>query len=42
MIIRAYVETFGLNAVITNCSNNYGPKQHDEKTDSNNYKKCIK
>ncbi|NQY25351.1 MAG: dTDP-glucose 4,6-dehydratase [Campylobacteraceae bacterium] len=31
MIIRAYSETFGLNAVITNCSNNYGPKQHDEK-----------
>lgn len=31
MIIRSYVETFGLNAVITNCSNNYGPKQHDEK-----------
>ncbi len=31
MIVRAYVETFGLNAVITNCSNNYGPKQHDEK-----------
>ena len=31
MIVRAYVETYGLNAVITNCSNNYGPKQHDEK-----------
>ena len=31
MIIRSYVETFGLNCVITNCSNNYGPKQHDEK-----------
>ena len=31
MIIRAYHETFGLNTVITNCSNNYGPKQHDEK-----------
>jgi dTDP-glucose 4,6-dehydratase len=31
MIIRAYVETFGMNCVITNCSNNYGPKQHDEK-----------
>ena len=31
MIIRAYNETFGLNTVITNCSNNYGPKQHDEK-----------
>lgn len=31
MMVRAYVETFGLNAVITNCSNNYGEKQHDEK-----------
>ncbi|NBL00031.1 MAG: dTDP-glucose 4,6-dehydratase [Erysipelotrichia bacterium] len=31
MIIRAYHETYGLNTVITNCSNNYGPKQHDEK-----------
>ncbi len=31
MIIRSYKETYGLNTVITNCSNNYGPKQHDEK-----------
>lgn len=31
MIIRAYNETYGLNTVITNCSNNYGPKQHGEK-----------
>ncbi len=31
MIMRAYNETYGLNMVITNCSNNYGPKQHDEK-----------
>ena len=31
MIIRAYNETYGLNTVITNCSNNNGPKQHDEK-----------
>lgn len=31
MIIRAYNETYGVNTVITNCSNNYGPKQHDEK-----------
>jgi len=31
MIVRSYNETFGLNTVITNCSNNYGPKQHDEK-----------
>ncbi len=31
MIIRSYHHTFGLNTIITNCSNNYGPKQHDEK-----------
>ena len=31
MIVRSYVETYGMDAVITNCSNNYGPKQHDEK-----------
>lgn len=31
MIIRSYNKTYGLNTIITNCSNNYGPKQHDEK-----------
>jgi dTDP-glucose 4,6-dehydratase len=31
MIVRSYQETYGLDSVITNCSNNYGPKQHDEK-----------
>ncbi len=31
MIVRSYFHTFGLDVVITNCSNNYGPKQHDEK-----------
>lgn len=31
MIVRSYVETYGMNCIITNCSNNYGPKQHDEK-----------
>lgn len=31
MIARSYRHTFGLNTVITNCSNNYGPKQHGEK-----------
>jgi len=29
--VRAYVETFGLHATITNCSNNYGPYQFPEK-----------
>ncbi len=31
MIVRSYQETYGVNTVITNCSNNYGPKQHNEK-----------
>ena len=31
MLVRSYVHTYGLNAVTTNCSNNYGPKQHNEK-----------
>jgi dTDP-glucose 4,6-dehydratase len=31
MLVRSYQETYGLNTVITNCSNNYGPKQHKEK-----------
>ena len=30
-IVRSYHHTYGLNTVITNCSNNYGPFQHDEK-----------
>ena len=29
--VRAYFETFGLPATITNCSNNYGPFQFPEK-----------
>lgn len=31
MIVRSYQETYGVDTVITNCSNNYGPKQHPEK-----------
>lgn len=30
-IVRSYHHTYGMNTIITNCSNNYGPKQHDEK-----------
>jgi dTDP-glucose 4,6-dehydratase len=30
-LVRAYVHTFGLPATINNCSNNYGPYQHEEK-----------
>jgi dTDP-glucose 4,6-dehydratase len=30
-LVRAYCETYGLPALITNCSNNYGPFQFPEK-----------
>lgn len=31
MLVRAYHHTYGLPAIITNCSNNYGPFQFPEK-----------
>lgn len=31
MIVRSYFHTFGMDVITTNCSNNYGPKQHNEK-----------
>lgn len=30
-LVRAYHHTYGLDVVTTNCSNNYGPRQHPEK-----------
>lgn len=30
-IVRAYFHTYGMNVTTSNCSNNYGPKQHNEK-----------
>ncbi len=30
-LVRAYYHTFGLPVLTTNCSNNYGPRQHPEK-----------
>lgn len=30
-VVRSYFHTYGMNVVTTNCSNNYGPRQHDEK-----------
>jgi dTDP-glucose 4,6-dehydratase len=31
MLVRAWVRSFGVRATISNCSNNYGPRQHVEK-----------
>lgn len=30
-VVRAWTRTYGLKATISNCSNNYGPRQHVEK-----------
>ena len=31
LLVKAWIRTFGVNATISNCSNNYGPYQHIEK-----------
>jgi len=31
MLVRAYHHTYGMPITISNCSNNYGPNQHEEK-----------
>ena len=30
-LVRSYFHTYGLNVITSNCSNNYGPKQNNEK-----------
>ena len=30
-LVSSYIRTYDIPAIITNCSNNYGPKQHPEK-----------
>ncbi|AUP79398.1 dTDP-glucose 4,6-dehydratase [Flavivirga eckloniae] len=41
-IVRSYFHTYGMNVVTTNCSNNYGPKQHDEKLIPTIIRKALK
>ena len=31
LLVRAWIRSFGLQATLSNCSNNYGPRQHVEK-----------
>ncbi len=30
-LVRSYIRTYNIPAIVTNCSNNFGPKQHPEK-----------
>ena len=40
-LVRAYHHTFGLNVTTSNCSNNYGPKQHNEKLIPTIIRNCL-
>jgi dTDP-glucose 4,6-dehydratase len=42
MIVRSYYHTYGMNVITTNCSNNYGPKQHSEKLIPTIIRKALK
>ncbi len=40
-LARSYNRTFGMDITMSNCSNNYGPKQHDEKLIPTIIRKCL-
>ena len=42
MLVRSYFHTYGMPVVTTNCSNNYGPHQHDEKLIPTIIRKAIR
>ena len=41
-LARAWYETFGLPIITTNCTNNYGPFQHEEKLIPHMINSCLK
>ena len=41
-LVRAYHHTYGLNVTTSNCSNNYGPRQHSEKFIPTIIRKCLR
>lgn len=40
-LVRSYHHTFGMNVTTSNCSNNYGSKQHAEKLIPTIIRKCL-
>lgn len=41
LLVHAYARTYGLNVTVSNCSNNFGPWQHDEKLIPTVIRKCL-
>lgn len=42
LLVRAYHHTYGMDVTTSNCSNNYGPCQHDEKLIPTIIRKALK
>lgn len=40
-LVRSYYHTYGMDVTTSNCSNNYGPKQHQEKLIPTIIRKCL-
>jgi dTDP-glucose 4,6-dehydratase len=40
-LVRSFIRSFGLNATITNCSNNFGPNQNWEKFIPNSIREAV-
>lgn len=40
-LVRSYFHTYGMNVTTSNCSNNYGPKQHPEKLIPKIIENCL-
>lgn len=40
-LVRAWHETYGLPTIVSNCSNNYGPRQNEEKLIPNTIKMAL-
>lgn len=41
LMVRSYFKTYGLNVTTSNCSNNFGPKQHVEKLIPKTIHNCL-
>lgn len=41
LLVRSYCQTYGFPAIITHCSNNFGPRQHPEKLIPTVIRNCM-
>jgi dTDP-glucose 4,6-dehydratase len=41
LFVKSYVETYGINAIVTRCSNNFGHRQHGEKLIPTIVRSCV-